>query len=110
MADETSWDDLADTWDQEQGVDAYSFEVLYELKSRFPRLAEFVVLDFGAGTGPLTTKLIGEVTEIVAMDLSSKMIQKLKEKLPSVEAYAMDIKQAPDSLVCSSILSYVRFV
>eukprot|EP00210_Caulerpa_lentillifera_P007689 g7340.t1 len=115
MAEEKSWDDLAETWDQEKGVDGYSFEVLKELKSRFPRLADSVVLDFGAGTGTLTTKLVEEVAEIVAMDLSEKMILKLKEKLPQLETYAIDIKEMPISLigrfdlvVASSVFHFVE--
>eukprot|EP00977_Amphora_coffeiformis_P017708 scaffold5873_cov172-Amphora_coffeaeformis.AAC.5 len=71
------WDDLAAGY-------AAGFETLLWNKLSDDKDTDgWSVLDFGCGTGLLTGRLRQKVKQIVAMDVSSKMIGILKEKIQS---------------------------
>ena len=95
----SEWDDLAATWDQEEGAQPYSQRAFDEIQKRIELNGETVVLDFGSGTGMLTGKLLEVVKTVVAVDTSGPMIEKLKEKFTHVETHAADIRQLIPSLV-----------
>ena len=79
-----SWDDYADEWDANGDARSYAnsaFASLAEhLDVQAPVWRQRRVLDFGCGTGLLTEKLSPLVAQVVAIDTSQKMIDRLVEK------------------------------
>lgn len=53
------------------------------------------VLDAGAGTGRLTMKLKKAGADVTALDLSSEMLEKLKQKDPSIPTVVGDVEAMP---------------
>lgn len=54
------------------------------------------VLDVGTGTGAVIPYILKyKPKEIIACDLSLKMLEKLKEKYPEVKTYQADVKDLP---------------
>lgn len=83
MSAET-WDERADAWDEQEETHVYAAQAFETL---VPYVEELLgewsgvrVLDFGAGTGLLTAKLAPKCRELVALDLSPKMIAQLDKK------------------------------
>ena len=79
------WDQMAGEWDDLAVGYAAGFEKLLWSKLSDKDTDGWSVLDFGSGTGLLTDRLRHKVKQIVAMDVSSKMIEILKEKIQSRE-------------------------
>ncbi|MBT3700821.1 MAG: class I SAM-dependent methyltransferase [Alphaproteobacteria bacterium] len=78
------WDERADDWDTNLSTSVYADKAYNEL-TQAVRLNGQRVFDFGCGTGLLTERLSSGVKEIVALDSSPKMIERLKQKtLPNV--------------------------
>ena len=79
-----NWDDYADHWDRDEDVRSYADQAFASLIERAHVHDDCWkskrALDFGCGTGLLTEKLSPHVREIVAVDLSEKMIAVLNKK------------------------------
>ena len=73
------WDQYAQDWEANPQTSLYASNAFAELQKVF-HLSEKRVFDFGCGTGLLTEKLSPSVTEIVALDASSKMVDVLERK------------------------------
>lgn len=116
------WDEVADGWDSDPAARAYSeaaFQSLTDaLSTRGSSLAGARVLDFGCGTGLLTEQLSGHAKEIVALDLSSKMLARIDEKIEDrgwkhvrtmvgSHAAATALGETFDLIVCSSVCAFV---
>jgi 2-polyprenyl-3-methyl-5-hydroxy-6-metoxy-1,4-benzoquinol methylase len=103
--EEESWDDLAEGWEEKEGVKEFAQQAYQSLISKLEISPSFRVLDFGlpptlasplhdtnippfspihsgCGTGTLTKILSPIVAEIVALDASDKMIQGLRQRHP----------------------------
>ncbi|OEE59247.1 methyltransferase [Enterovibrio norvegicus FF-454] len=113
-----SWDDMAEGWDGNQAVIAYSENAVRSLTD-VVKIKGLTILDFGCGTGLLTEKLSPDAAFITAIDPASKMIGVLDAKaLPNVntvagvvdEALVRECRQAGkrfDLIVASSSLAFV---
>ncbi len=73
MSDE--WDEYAEGWDIEPTVIDYAKNVFKEISTEI-NLNNLSVFDFGCGTGVLTQMMSPVAKNIVALDTSSKMIDK----------------------------------
>lgn len=113
-----TWDEMAAGWDDEPAVRTYAaaaFDSLTRLE-REGRVgwAGRRVLDFGCGTGLLSTRLAERAAEVVAADASAPMVAVLEAKVaagrlenlrPVVAAVPPD---GPFELVtASSVLAFV---
>lgn len=121
------WDDLAETWDEE-AVDysIWLFSVLWDfIGIECEKLA--FILDFGCGSGILIEKLQNCCRQVVGVDSSLKMIEKVKQKIDSrkwrnVEAFYLSLagnsgpptndwikshEKKFDLIIASSVLSFI---
>ena len=79
-----NWDDYAEEWDTDCDAKLYS-EKAYETLEHEIDIQGLYIMDFGCGTGLLTEKMASSARSIVALDLSTKMIDVLNSKnLPNV--------------------------
>uniref|UniRef100_A0A0G4FHT7 Methyltransferase type 11 domain-containing protein n=1 Tax=Chromera velia CCMP2878 TaxID=1169474 RepID=A0A0G4FHT7_9ALVE len=115
------WDNLAAGWDEKPGVKEYAkaaFDTLQtvctELKFELdPSNTE--VLDFGCGSGLLSSLLSPLVNEITAVDASAEMVRVVERKgLKNVNARCLVLSEETassldpvDLVVCSSVLAFV---
>lgn len=84
----SEWDDHAEDWDSNPLVIEYAARAFRSLESEVS-LQGLRVLDFGCGTGQLTERLSPRADEIVALDSSEKMIERLRAKaFPNVSSIA----------------------
>lgn len=119
-----SWDDYAEEWDTNPEVVRYAmlaFDSLRDALSSEERLSleNTRVLDFGCGTGLLSEQLSYVAKDVVALDLSSRMIDVLNQKgLDSVTTVVDELSgnlierhpafhQPFDLIVASSALAFV---
>ncbi len=122
-----SWDEYADGWDDDPAVQTYAkaaFQSLQALvESDGLKLQGARALDFGCGTGLLTTQIASAADQVVGLDMSSAMIRVLDQKiqtmgLANLKTFAGPIEQgiaekpelfgAPFDLVtCSSVCAFV---
>lgn len=113
-----SWDDFAETWDDQEGVVAYAdsaFQSLAMVLDRHNRsLDGAAVMDFGCGTGLLTERLVNAGASVHAVDVSEPMLAVLTAKIASHRWVDVVTSQASptegpvfDVVVCSSVLSFV---
>lgn len=111
-----SWDDEAATWDDNPAVRAYADAAHASLRRLLAASGTTIegrrVLDFGCGTGLLTTELAREADEVVGLDLSPRMIDVLAAKqIPNVRALTGTLDSHPlgsfDLITCSSVLAFV---
>ena len=120
---EVFYDGFAATYDQEQfgtGVSLSRRTELALFQARLPGLLEGAdrILEVGAGTGIFTTILARHAREVVALDISDRMLAHLRTKcaqegLANVEAVQGDAEampfQGPFSAVCAfSSLAYLK--
>lgn len=92
------FEDKAQDWDQRRVPAQISAGVFSALREAVALSAQQTVLDFGAGTGLLCTKLAPLVERVLAVDVSPAMLAVLAEKLGSarnVEIVCQDILAAP---------------
>lgn len=79
-----SWDDYADDWDANENARTYAdcafASLIMHLGIQGPEWQQRRILDFGCGTGLLTEKLGPLVEQVIAVDTSQKMIDRLVEK------------------------------
>jgi SAM-dependent methyltransferase len=85
------------------------------------RFAEFAdigpgsaVADVGAGTGALTTELVGRGAKVAAADPSAELVAALRERHPEVEAHEAPAEQLPwddgafDAALAQLVVSFMR--
>jgi len=94
--------DKAQDWDARPVPAQISEGVSHALMQHVPLSPTLTVLDFGAGTGLLLTKLAPHVGRLLAVDISATMLAKLAEKLAEqpalaakVETFCQDVTRAP---------------
>jgi 2-polyprenyl-3-methyl-5-hydroxy-6-metoxy-1,4-benzoquinol methylase len=76
------WNGMAGEWDDLAGGYAVGFyKKLWETTGLDPSETKLTVVDFGCGTGILTSKLRNVCSNVVAIDASPKMIEALKDKI-----------------------------
>ena len=113
-----SWDDFAETWDDQDGVEDYAdsaFRSLVTVLDRNNRsLDGAAAVDFGCGTGLLTERLVKAGASVNAVDTSSPMLAVLGAKIEAnswsdvvTSSAAPTEPWAFDLVVCSSVLSFV---
>lgn len=118
MADaESTWDDMAEAWDDDPVVRTYSQAAAASLDDVLVQfdlsLDAMRILDFGCGTGLLTEQFVGAAAHIDAVDISPKMIevveQKIAERNWATVTAATEVPEAGewDLIVCSSVLAFV---
>lgn len=115
----SEWDEMAQGWDADPAVVAYSGGAWASLEQAVAMGEVTRALDFGCGTGLLTERLAARVGEVVAVDASARMIEVLEAKgLPNVQARAATwtptslasepLASAPfDLIVCSSVCAFL---
>jgi 2-polyprenyl-3-methyl-5-hydroxy-6-metoxy-1,4-benzoquinol methylase len=88
------WDAMAGEWDDLAGGYAAGFETLLWNKistsssqnaASAAAYKSWTVVDFGCGTGLLTDRLRTKVKQVIGIDVSSKMIEMMEEKIQSQE-------------------------
>ncbi len=116
-----SWDEVAATWDEDPMVRQYNeaaFASLGEvLRDHGVWLRRTRVLDFGCGTGLLSTRLADAGAEVVALDSSAEMITRLQQKnhagLQAVVGHLEEVLETPpfrepfDLIVASSVCAFL---
>lgn len=118
---ELSWDDYADGWDDEADVRWYADQAFASLQDVLAGLETNRVLDFGCGTGLLSTKLAERFDHVVALDASAKMVAVLNAKPESqtITTLVGDIEDPSfqpaelaegsfDLIVASSVCSFLK--
>lgn len=121
-AAELFYDGLAATYDDEQFCSKVSISRRTELKlftSRLPEVFQGAdrVLEVGAGTGIFTTTIARHCREVVALDISRKMLALLDDKcrteaIPNIRTRVGDVEtldlDGPYDVVCAfSALEYL---
>lgn len=113
-----SWDDYANGWDSNASVIAYAEKAYQSLIDRI-EIENCRALDFGCGTGLLSSKLAEQAGTVVSIDPSEKMIDVLNEKcIENVSTITSELNQdlidghellTPkfDLIVASSVLAFV---
>lgn len=80
-----TWDEHAATWDHNREAHIYADQAFASLQpfveAHLGAWKDLRVLDFGAGTGLLTARLAPRCREVVALDISPKMIEVLATKI-----------------------------
>ncbi|HZD87338.1 MAG TPA: class I SAM-dependent methyltransferase [Gaiellaceae bacterium] len=93
------WDERVEAWEQVAVTDAF-----LTLRDRVVELADpqsdDVVVDLGAGTGLLSLALAPAVFEVLAVDLSTRMLERLDERaradgLGNLETLEADLRRLP---------------
>ena len=88
----------AKEWDQRPIPQQISDAVVRAVRDAIPLHADTVLLDFGAGTGLLASKLAPHVARVVAVDVSEAMLTQLATKPElqgKVEIVCRDLVQTP---------------
>jgi 2-polyprenyl-3-methyl-5-hydroxy-6-metoxy-1,4-benzoquinol methylase len=88
----------AKEWDQRPIPQQISDAVVRAVRDAIPLRADTVLLDFGAGTGLLASKLAPHVARVIAVDVSEAMLAQLAlkpELQGKVEIVARDLVEAP---------------
>ncbi len=88
----------AQDWDAQTPVQKISSAVGATLKQQVALHPEMEVMDFGAGTGLISSHVAPQVAQIVAVDVSAAMLEKLQEKPElqgKVEAVCQNILDQP---------------
>lgn len=76
---EKFWDKMANKYDQEEKKDELTYIKIIEKIKKYLKLSD-VVFDYGCGTGKISNEIAGNVKEIYANDISSKMLEIAKTK------------------------------
>jgi ubiquinone/menaquinone biosynthesis C-methylase UbiE len=93
------WDERVETWDEVAASEAF-----LAIRDRVVELAEphrdDVVVDLGAGTGLLALALAPHVRDLVAVDISERMLERLDDAaiadgVHNVETVAADLRRLP---------------
>jgi len=93
------WDERVEAWDE-----VATSEAFLAIRDRVIELAEprhdDLVVDLGAGTGLLALRLASRVRELVAVDISERMLERLDDAaiadgVHNVEAVVADLRRLP---------------
>jgi 2-polyprenyl-3-methyl-5-hydroxy-6-metoxy-1,4-benzoquinol methylase len=115
---EKFWDRLSHTYDeQSKDGEQYYIKAVENIKKYLDGCD--YVLDFGCGTGIITLEIAGNVKEIHAIDISSKMIQAAKRKADERKIENIDFAQSTifderfkresfDAILVFSVLHYLK--
>lgn len=90
--------DKAASWDERPVPKQISEGVWGALQAAIAFAPELTVLDFGAGTGLLASKVAPHVARVLAVDVSPAMLEQLAKKPESagkVEAHCLDLTRQP---------------
>ena len=112
------WAPYASTWDSDPAARLYAASAFASLSEALDGtgvdLAGAEVLDFGAGTGLLSERLVAEGASVIAVDTSTAMIEVLQAKIAdrgwSQVTAATDLPDPSerfDLVVCSSVCSFL---
>lgn len=116
--DQIDWDEHAAYWDTFPDGKYYTKNT-FDLLSKHIDLDNLTVLDFGCGTGLLTEKMSPKAKQIVAIDISEKMIEGLEnKKLNNVVAIVGELSEETieshkilqdkfDLIVASSVCAFL---
>ncbi len=77
------WDKMAKNYDASEEKDSQTFKEVIKSTKKYLKEND-IVLDFGCGTGKTIVNIAGDVSEVHAIDISSKMIDVAKEKIESM--------------------------
>jgi ubiquinone/menaquinone biosynthesis C-methylase UbiE len=102
------WDDRVEAWDEVAASPAF-----LSIRDRIVELAEphpdDHVVDLGAGTGLLTFALAPFVGELVAVDISERMLERLDDRaaadgVHNVEPLVADLRRLPLEDECATLV------
>lgn len=112
------WGSFAETWDTQPSVVEYSVKA-FESLNTIADIQNARVLDFGCGTGLLTTKIAATAKSVVALDSSPKMINVLNSKnfsnvttisdllTDNLVSTTESLKEPFDLIVASSVCAFL---
>jgi len=92
------FDEKAKDFDSNDMIKKLSSAVSFSMLEKVPFHSEMNVMDFGAGTGLISSRVAPLVNKIIAVDISQAMLDKLIEKPElrgKVEAVCQDIIDKP---------------
>ena len=92
------FNEKAKTWDKDEMIKQLSSAVGSTILKHTPLNEQMVVMDFGAGTGLVSSHVAPRVSKIVAVDISQAMLDKLVAKPElhgKVEAVCQNILDTP---------------
>lgn len=106
----------AKEWDQRPIPQQISDAVVSAVRDAVPLRSDTVLLDFGAGTGLLASKLAPHVGQVIAVDVSEAMLTQLANKPElqgEVEIVCRDLVVSPldrrvDAVVSAMAMHHVR--
>jgi ubiquinone/menaquinone biosynthesis C-methylase UbiE len=106
--DPYGWDERVEAWEEVAAGDAF-----LAIRDRIVELAEprkdDYVVDLGAGTGLLTLALAPLVRELVAVDISERMLDRLDDRIAAdgvenVEPLVADLRRLPLEDECATLV------
>jgi ubiquinone/menaquinone biosynthesis C-methylase UbiE len=107
-ADPYQWDERVEAWEEVAASPAF-----LAIRDRIVELAEprreDVAVDLGAGTGLLTFALARSVQELVAVDISERMLERLDDRaaadgVDNVEPLVADLRRLPLEDECATLV------
>lgn len=102
------FNEKAKNWDAHEMKRLISSQVGSCILKHVPLQQQMDVMDFGAGTGLISAKIVPFVNKIIAVDISKAMLEKLVSKpelLGKVEAVCQDITDKPIDAQFNLIMS-----
>lgn len=102
------FDEKAKDFDSNDMIKKLSSAVSFSMLEKIPFHRKMNVMDFGAGTGLISSRVAPLVNKIVAVDISQAMLDKLVEKPElrgKVEAVCQDITDTPINMSFDLIMS-----
>lgn len=108
--------DKAQDWDQRPIPAQISFGVSEAIKSKVELHPKLKVMDFGAGTGLVSSQIAPYVSELVAVDISQSMLDQLVQKpelKDKVKIKCQDLLEVPleedfDLIISAMALHHVE--
>lgn len=92
------FNEKARTWDADEMVKNLSSAIGESILQRVPLNEDMMVMDFGAGTGLISSQVAPRVRKILAVDISEAMLTRLADKpelIGKVEIVCQDIVTKP---------------
>jgi len=102
------FDEKAKDFDANDMIKKLSSAISFTILEKIPFHSRMDVMDFGAGTGLISSRVAPLVNKIVAVDISQAMLDKLVEKpelFSKVEAVCQDITEKPIDMDFDLIMS-----
>jgi len=102
------FEEKAEDWDRREMVRQLSEAIGSAMVEQVPFEASMRVMDFGAGTGLITAQIAPRVGQVVAVDTSPAMLEKLAAKpelQDRVETICQDILKQPLARTFDAIVS-----